>query len=268
MPLGRPIPNTTLTVVDPAGQPLPPRLVGELVIEGVAVALGYLGADSHAFAVDEVTGRRRYRTGDLARLLADGTIEFVGRSDSQMKVRGTRVEPVEIENVLREHPDILDAVVVAGDDGEPIAHLVTDQAEEGDIDLASIRQFVSVRLPEAMVPGGWRVHESIPTTPSGKQDRRRLERMGAQPTHSSNGVRSLPRSDAERKLAAIWEKELGRSGVSITDSFFDLGGHSLLGVRMVSKISSSFDMKLPLRVIFETPTIESMAKFIEEAVDA
>jgi acyl carrier protein len=92
--------------------------------------------------------------------------------------------------------------------------------------------------------------------------------MGAQPTHSSNGVRSLPRSDAERKLAAIWEKELGRSGVSITDSFFDLGGHSLLGVRMVSKISSSFDMKLPLRVIFETPTIESMAKFIEEAVDA
>lgn len=262
MPIGRPIQNTTLLVTDSIGHTVPPRMTGELVIEGAAVALGYLG-DGEATAVFEKTGtgERRYRTGDRARLMPDGTLEFVGRVDSQVKVRGTRVEPAEVERALLDHPDITEASVVHDEESGLVGHVVF--AGPG-ADLARIRGHLAARLPEPMIPTRWRVHDALPRTPGGKVDRRLLEGREVQPVPEGNG-RVAPRSDLEDRLVGIWESLLGTSDISVTDSFFDLGGHSLLGVKMLSHVSSTFGVDLPLRVIFETPTIESMARFLEEA---
>jgi amino acid adenylation domain-containing protein len=265
MPLGRPIPNTSLLVVDPAGQPTPPRVPGEIRIEGDAVALGYVGADGDqsGFVTDEALGRRGYRTGDLARQLPDGTLEFLGRLDSQVKVRGTRVEPAEVEAALRKLPDIVEAVVVT--DRESHSGLVGHVVVRSGLDPSLIRQQLAERLPEPMIPGKWRVHGAIPLTPGGKHDRLLLEALEVERATAQDGGIVGPRSESEAKLLEIWEAVLGRSDISMTDSFFDLGGHSLLGVKMISRISSVHGVELPLRAIFETPTIESMAKVLETA---
>jgi aspartate racemase len=266
MPIGRPISNTSLLVVDPAGQPVPPRVPGEIFIEGDAVALGYVGAvgEQSGFVTDEASGRRGYGTGDLARQLPDGTLEFLGRLDSQVKVRGTRVEPAEVEVALRKLPDIVDAVVVPDRESHSglVGHVVV---KNGGLDTTLIRQQLAERLPEPMIPGKWRMHGAIPLTPGGKHDRRLLERLEVERAPAGDGALVGPRSESEAKLLEIWEAVLGRSDISMTDSFFDLGGHSLLGVKMISRISSVHGVELPLRAIFETPTIESMAKILETA---
>jgi amino acid adenylation domain-containing protein len=264
MPIGRAIANTSLLVVDPVGQPLPPRVPGEILIEGAAVALGYSDDDSDdsGFATDEASGRRIYRTGDVARQLPDGTLEFLGRLDSQIKVRGTRVEPAEVEAALRELPDIVEAVVVSDRERDSglVGHVVV---RGGGLDPSLIRQKLAERLPESMIPGKWRLHTAIPLTPGGKQDRALLGRLEVERSVSGNGAVVSPRSESEAKLLEIWEAVLGRSDISMSDSFFDVGGHSLLGMKMISRISSMHGVDLPLRVIFETPTIESMAKILE-----
>ncbi|MEX2134903.1 MAG: amino acid adenylation domain-containing protein [Acidimicrobiia bacterium] len=264
MPLGRPISNTSLLVVDPSGLPLPPRVPGEILIEGDAVALGYIGADGvqSGFSVGQAGERRSYRTGDLGRQLPDGTLEFVGRLDSQVKVRGTRVEPAEVEAALRELPNVLEAAVVRDRQSESglVGHLVVRNAS---LDPSLIRRQLAERLPEPMIPATWRMHETIPLTPGGKYDRGFLERMEIERAASTNGHFVGPRSESEASLLDIWEAVLGRSEISMTDSFFDLGGHSLLGVKMISRIASDLGVELPLRAIFETPTIESMAKILE-----
>ncbi len=266
MPLGRPISNTSLLVVDPCGMPLPPRVPGEILIEGHAVALGYMGADGaqSGFSSGEPGERRSYRTGDLGRQLPDGTIEFVGRLDTQVKVRGTRVEPAEVEAALKELPDVLEAAVVRDrqTDSGLVGHLVVRNAR---LDSNRIRKQLAERLPEPMIPATWRMHESIPLTPGGKYDRGFLERMPIDRTATANGRVVGSRSESEARLLEIWESVLGRSGISMTDSFFDLGGHSLLGVKMISRIASDLGVELPLRAIFETPTIESMAKIVEQS---
>jgi aspartate racemase len=266
MPIGRPISNTSLLVVDPAGQPVPPRVPGEIFIEGDAVALGYVGVDEEqsGFVTDEGLGRRGYGTGDLARQLPDGTLEFLGRLDSQVKVRGTRVEPAEVEAALRKLPDIVEAVVVPDRESHSglVGHVVV---KNGGLDPTLIRQQLAERLPEPMIPGKWRMHGAIPLTPGGKHDRRLLERLEVERAPAGDGALVGPRSESEAKLLEIWEAVLGRSDISMTDSFFDLGGHSLLGVKMISRISSVHGVELPLRAIFETPTIESMAKILETA---
>lgn len=267
MPLGRPISNTSILVVDASGLPLPPRAPGEILIEGDAVALGYIGGDEEqsGFSSGGAGGSRSYRTGDLGRQLPDGTLEFVGRLDSQVKVRGTRVEPAEVEAALRELPDVLEAAVVRArhhESGGLVGHMVVRGAR---LDPSHIRKQLAERLPEAMIPGQWRMHESIPLTPGGKYDRRLLERMEIERAAAANGDMVGPRSESEARLLEIWEAVLDRSEISMTDSFFDLGGHSLLGVKMISRISSVLEVELPLRAIFETPTIESMAKTLEQS---
>jgi amino acid adenylation domain-containing protein len=264
MPLGHPISNTSLLVVDPSGLPVPPRFPGEILIEGDAVALGYIGVDGarSGFTPGEF-GRRSYRTGDLGRQLPDGTLEFVGRLDSQVKVRGTRVEPAEVEAALKQLPDVLDAAVVRDRQGESglVGHLVVKSAH---LDPNLIRRQLAQRLPEPMIPARWRMHETIPLTPGGKYDRGLLERMETEPAVTTNGHIVGPRSESETSLLEIWKTVLGRSEISMTDSFFDLGGHSLLGVKMISRIASVLGVELPLRAIFETPTIESMARILEQ----
>lgn len=265
MPLGRPIANTSLLVVDPSGLPLPPRVSGEILIEGEAVALGYLGTDGapSEFSIGP-TGRRSYRTGDIGRQLPDGTLEFLGRIDSQVKVRGTRVEPAEVEAVLRELPDILEAAVVPDRQSESglVGHLVMKNA---GLDHNLIRRQLSERLPEPMIPARWRMHEAIPLTPGGKYDRKLLETMAVELPATANDRIVRPRSESEASLLEIWASVLDRSEISVTDSFFDLGGHSLLGVKMISRIASDLGVELPLRAIFDTPTIESMARFLDHS---
>lgn len=266
MPLGHPISNTSLLIVDPSGLPVPPRVPGEILIEGDAVALGYIGADGtrSGFSTGEAGRGRRYRTGDLGRQLPDGTLEFVGRLDSQVKVRGTRVEPAEVEAALRELPDVVEAAVVRSRQSESglVGHLVVKNAS---LDPNLIRHQLGERLPEPMIPATWRMHDAIPLTPGGKVDRRLLERMEIEPVSPTSGHMVGPRSESEASLLEIWEAVLGRSDISMTDSFFDLGGHSLLGVKMISRIASVLGVELPLRAIFETPTIESMAMIMEQA---
>ncbi|CAN5748452.1 hypothetical protein BH23ACT4_BH23ACT4_14070 [soil metagenome] len=264
MPLGRPISNTSVLVVDPSGLPLPPRVPGEILIEGDAVALGYILADGAPSGFsDSEAGVRRYRTGDVGRQLPDGTLEFLGRLDSQIKVRGTRVEPAEIEAALRELPDVLEAAVVSDQlrDAGLVGHLVVRNAS---LDPNLIRQLLAERLPEPMIPTTWRMHETLPLTPGGKYDRRLLKRMEIERAAPANGHLVAPRSETERRLLEIWGAVLGRSEISMSDSFFDLGGHSLLGVKMISRIASDLGVEMPLRAIFETPTIESMARFLEQ----
>lgn len=266
MPLGRPISNTSILVADTSGLPLPPRVPGEIVIEGDAVALGYLGADgTHSgFGPSEPAGRRSYRTGDVGRQLPDGTLEFIGRLDSQVKIRGTRVEPAEIEAALRELPDVLEAAVVPDRQSEfgLVGHLVV---KDPSLDPTLIRRQLAMRLPEPMIPATWQMHETIPVTAGGKYDRKLLERLGVERTATANGHLVGPRSESETRLLEIWAAVLGRSEISMTDSFFDLGGHSLLGVKMISRIASELGVELPLRAIFETPTIESMARILEQS---
>ncbi|REK12700.1 MAG: amino acid adenylation domain-containing protein [Actinobacteria bacterium] len=262
MPIGRPIQNTTLLVTDSYGHPVPPRVPGELVIEGALLAMCNLGdEETRGFSEGIHSAHRRYRTGDRARVMPDGTLEFVGRIDSQVKVRGTRVEPAEVERALLDHPAVADAAVVPDEGSDLVGHIVVTDATA---DIALVREYLATRLPEPMIPTRWLVHDALPKTPGGKVDRRSLGRQESQPVAPRNG-RVAPRSDLESRLAGIWESVLGTSDISVTDSFFDLGGHSLLGVRMLSHVSSTFEVDLPLRVIFETPTIESMARFLETA---
>lgn len=232
------------------------------------MALGYVGegSGSGGFETDPVTGRKRFRTGDLARLLSDGTLEFLGRTDSQVKVRGTRVEPAEVEAALEAHPYVVEAVVVAGHqvDSGLAAHVVVTTP---DLDAGRLRQHLAERLPEPMIPTTWTKHDAIPLTSSGKHDRRLLERMKAHYVGPRQSGIVKPASEIEAKLLEIWETVLGRSDISTTDSFFDLGGHSLLGVKMISQVSSTFGVHLPLRALFETPTIGQMAMSVETAGD-
>lgn len=264
MPIGRPIQNARLAVVDPMGHPVPPRIAGEIVIEGDPVSLGYLAdaGEGSGFTTGR-NGQTRYRTGDLGRLLADGTFEFLGRIDDQLKIRGTRVEPAEVAAVLRAHPAINDAIVVGRDD-ILAGHIV---ASDPSIDEAELRRFLGERLPAPMIPSEWRFHESLPLTPGGKLDRKLLESLDVGSGDREKEKSVEPRNEVEAKLTSIWEEVLGRTGISMTDSFFDLGGHSLLGVKLISRISSEMGVELPLRTIFETPTIEAIGASLEKTDD-
>lgn len=264
IPIGYPIANTDLSIVDAAGVPLPPRMVGELVVSGVPVGLGYLGSPD----VDRFTtadGVVSYRTGDLARMLPNGIIEFVGRIDAQVKIRGSRVEPGEVEAVLRTHPSVYEAAVVARNGGGAIelaAHLVTDGTDVDDI----IRH-ATLRLPSSLVPSSWTLHDRLPTTLAGKVDRRRLASLVPEPL--APVVADSPMSEVEERVAAVFESVLDTAAtVGPHDNFFDLGGHSLLGVRLISRLSDAFGAELPLRSLFDAGTVRSMAKLLEGAAAA
>jgi acyl carrier protein len=252
--------------------PFPTGVAGELYIGGAGVAAGYLNDPDQTAArfvpdlFSATPGFRLYRTGDLARYLPDGNVEFLGRSDLQVKVRGYRIEPGEIEAVLSEHPLIGQAVVLLRSDGgrERLVAYVTGSRLR-PANTAEITEFLKQRLPDYMVPAPIVVMRALPTTPNGKVDRAALPEPDAQRV---DRVVIAPQTLVETELARIWSGLLEIEELSVHDDFFDLGGHSLLATQVVSRIRKAFNKDIPLRSIFDAPTIAKLAGVIEAATTA
>ncbi|MCP3102825.1 amino acid adenylation domain-containing protein [Myxococcus sp. K15C18031901] len=282
VPIGRPIANTELYVLDRHGQPVPRGVVGELYIGGVGLARGYLGRPAltaERFVPDPfVTGRpgregsRLYRTGDLARCLADGTLEFLGRVDDQLKIRGHRVETGEVEAALSRHPRVVQAAVAlqraAGREPRLVAW-VQPSSPRGAQDSTSLetalRGALQGSLPEYMRPAVYFFVDTLPLTASGKVDRKALPevsaRMKGEVAHAEGDVAGL--SVTEGKLQALYGELLGLQTVSPEASFFDLGGHSLLAITLLSRIREQLGVEVPLGEVFERPSVKALARWVE-----
>ncbi len=269
VPLGRPWCGARIRLLDSALQPVPAGVAGELHIGGPPLARGYLGRPdltAAAFIPSSFGGfgERLYRTGDLARHRADGTLEFVGRVDDQVKIRGFRIEPGEIAAVLTGHPEVREAVVVAnemaGGDWRLIAYVVANgEPEPAD---SGLRDFLKARLPAYMVPADYVHLPALPLNSSGKVDRAALPAPAGQGTESY----APPQTDTEALLVQIWEDVLHRERIGIDDNLFDLGGHSLLLPQLVARIEKALGLELPLRVLFEAPTVAELAVVVEDAI--
>ncbi|HSK77339.1 MAG TPA: amino acid adenylation domain-containing protein [Thermoanaerobaculia bacterium] len=267
VPIGRPVARTRIRLLDRDGRLVPAGVAGELHIGGVQVGRGYLDrADLTAerFVPDPwgEAGARLYRTGDLARHLPDGEVEYLGRIDHQVKVRGVRIELGEIEAALAAHPGVAQTVVVAREDrpGEPrlVACFVP---RNGEITAAELRGFLAVRLPGVMLPAAFVPLETLPLTPNGKIDRRALPVPAAgRPAPEGCGTRLTP---TEEVLAGLWSDLLGVERIGADESFFALGGHSLLATRAATRARAAFGVDLPLRVLFEAPTVRAVAAFLD-----
>ncbi|MFG3190783.1 amino acid adenylation domain-containing protein [Streptomyces omiyaensis] len=268
-PIGRPIGATTVAVLDRHGGPVPPGTPGELVIGGAGVTDGYLGrpgATARAFVPDPdgPPGARRYRTGDLVRRRADGELEFLGRIDDQVKVRGYRVEPGEVEAALLELPGVGRAVVTARGD-VLVAHVVpVPDAPAPDAD--ALRGGLAAVLPPHAVPHAFVLLDALPLTPNGKLDRAALPApdAGAAP----RAVHVPPRTEAEELVADVWGEVLGVAGIGAHDDFFALGGHSLLATRVVARVRAAVDLSVPLRALFAHRTVAAFAEAVEAALAA
>ncbi|HVG07975.1 MAG TPA: amino acid adenylation domain-containing protein, partial [Thermoanaerobaculia bacterium] len=261
--IGRPIANTRILILDPQLSPVPIGVAGELYLGGAGVCRGYLhrpGLTAEMLMPDPfgTSGERLYRTGDLARRLPDGRIEFLGRTDHQVKVRGFRIEPGEIEAALAALAGVHAAVVVARK-GRLVAYVVGDVAADG------LRLSLRERLPDYMVPAAFVMLPALPLTPNGKVDRKALP--VPQEQSPAEGWQP-PHTPAEEVLAGIWAELLGRERVGVNDHFFDLGGHSLLATQVVSRMRSAFGIEMPLRDLFMAPRLADLAARVESALRA
>lgn len=278
VPIGRPIANTKIYILDANLQPVPVGVIGDLYIGGDGLSRGYLNrpeltAGRFIFDPFDSSGFV-YKTGDLARYLPDGNIEFFGRSDQQVKVRGFRIETGEVEVALAAHPSVSRAVVVAwkerSSDASLVAYVVANEGQE-EAEPVHLREFLRAKLPEYMVPSIFVDLEALPLTPNGKVDRKALP----PPSQARPDLRALyvaPRTPLELELAEICAQVLGLESpngtpvVGVNDNFFDLGGHSLLGTRLVFLLREKYGLEaadLPLRVLFEQPTVANLARTIE-----
>jgi acyl-coenzyme A synthetase/AMP-(fatty) acid ligase len=272
VPIGAPVANTRVYVLDDPGLPVPTGVPGELFLGGVQVARGYLGRPSltaERFVPDAFSsapGARLYRTGDRARWRADGNVEYLGRLDGQVKVRGFRVETGEVEAALADHPRVRDAVVVARTDAAGEVRLVAYVAADGEAPSANeLRAHLQTRLPEPMVPSAFVALAALPLSPNGKVDRRALPEPDAAPTAG----RALlpPDGELETEIAALWCELLGISAVSAEDNFFDLGGHSLLVARVHRRLREKMPT-LSVVDLFRHPTVRSLAAFLRGGAEA
>jgi len=268
--IGRPMGNCQVYILDRRLQPVPVGMPGELCVAGQGLAHGYYGRPeltAECFVANpfcEEPGSMLYRTGDRARWRADGQVEFLGRVDFQLKIRGFRVEPGEVEAVLRAHPKIRDIVVTAGHQQQLLAYVVYEDGEAPDV--SELRDFSRLHLPAHLVPASFMALDALPLTPSGKVDRRAL------PTPDNelqDRVHSYvaPRTDIEKVIAAEWEHILQVNHIGIYDNFFDLGGHSLLATRIISRLRSALEMNIPIPALFQEPTIAGLAEWIENRGD-
>jgi amino acid adenylation domain-containing protein len=267
--IGRPISNSRLYVVDGRGQPVPVGVAGELYIGGAGVARGYLdrpGLTAERFLPDSFggeAGARLYRTGDVGRWLANGTIEFLGRADAQVKVRGYRVEPGEIEARLAEHPAVLEAVVLARPDPRGDKRLVAYYAAAEPVEAEALRAHLLAGLPEHMVPAAYVRLEALPLTPNGKVDR------GALPAPEGDAFSArayeAPAGGTEEVLGEIWSELLGVERVGRWDHFFALGGHSLLAVQVISRVRQVLGVEVALGDLFVRPVLAELARALETA---
>jgi acyl carrier protein len=206
-------------------------------------------------------GERMYKTGDLARWLPDGNIEYLGRIDDQVKIRGYRIELGEIETVLQGHASVSQAVVLARADASGNKRLVAYVVTEGEYDKDLLQDYLKQRLPEYMVPALWVVLDKLPLTPNGKIDKKALPvpNMALLSKH----IYVAPRNGVEEKLANMWQEILGIDQIGVHDDFFALGGHSLLAMRLIAMVHSEFNIKINIKHLFASPTIESAAKEIQ-----
>jgi acyl-coenzyme A synthetase/AMP-(fatty) acid ligase/acyl carrier protein len=269
VPIGWPIANTRIYVLDRWLLPAPVGVAGELYAGGVGVGRGYVGRPgltARAFVPDPFGGEpgaRMYRTGDLARLLPDGSIEFLGRADYQVKVRGYRIELGEVEAALGEHDSVRHAVVAVREDAPSGKRLVAYVVPTGPgLTPGELRGFLGTKLPEHMVPSAFVFMHALPLTSNGKLDRRALPEPGPAERDEETVA---PRTATEAMLAEIWGAALGVARVGVLDNFFELGGHSLIAAQVASELRKTFRVELPMRVLFESPTVEAVANYIDGA---
>ena len=272
--IGRPIANTKIYILDSHLMPVPIGIPGEIYIGGAGVARGYLNRPeltAETFIANPFCsepGARLYKTGDLARYLPDGNIEYLGRIDNQVKIRGYRIEPGEIEAVLAQHPTVQQTIVVAREDtpGDKrlAAYVVT--ANGSAISGNDLRGYLQQKLPDYMVPSAFVFLDSLPLTPNGKLDRKALPAPDQSRPELGDAF-VAPRTPIEEILANIWAEILTLDKVGIHDNFFQLGGHSLLATQVVSRIRDCFRLDLPLRSLFEAPTIKGLAKKLQDLGD-
>jgi len=261
-PIGTPVRGLTALVLDAAGSRVPIGVSGELHVGGAGLARAYWrrpALTAERF-VPADGGQRLYRTGDGARWRADGQLEFLGRVDEQVKVRGYRIEPAEIERVLLREPGVRRALVLAEAERSGTRRLVAYLEADAKVDLAAVRRAVKAGLPEFMAPSAYVVLDAFPQTTHGKIDRAALP---APPVEIDPRTHQPPRTPLEEKLCAIWGDVLQRPQVGITDNFFDLGGHSLLATQVISRIRTALEIDLPLQSLFEEPTVATLAHGIE-----
>jgi amino acid adenylation domain-containing protein len=280
IPIGRPLANARAYILDRNLQPVPIGVVGELYIGGAGLGRGYLNRPdltankfiNNPFVTVEPDAEpnhpksnRLYKTGDTVRYLSDGNVEFIGRIDYQVKIRGFRIELGEIETVLEQHPAVQQAVVLAREDvpGEKrlVAYVVPKQEQSPA--TRELSSFLKEKLPDYMVPTAFVLMETLPLTPNGKVDRRALKAPDPSVTVSQRVI-VPPRYQLEFQLTKMWEEILGIEPIGIRDNFFDLGGHSLLVMRLISQINALCGKTLPLNTLFSTPTIEQLAKFLHQ----
>ncbi len=270
VPIGRPIANTRAQILDPAFRPVPLGVAGELCLGGDGLAIGYHrrpGETSERFVPDPFAGEpgaRAYRTGDRVRRRPDGVIEFLGRLDQQVKLRGFRIEPQEVEAVLLRHPAVRQAAVVVegvDENRQLVAYVAT--GGPGAPGEAALRAHARALLPDFMVPAAFVLLDALPLTLSGKLDRRAVAGMAAPAASGETAGRVEPRGDLERIVAAIWEEVLGSGPVGAADDFFLLGGHSLKATEVVSRLRRALRLELPIRALFEAPTVAELALEIE-----
>ncbi|WP_431041553.1 non-ribosomal peptide synthetase [Streptomyces sp. P1-3] len=272
IPIGAPIRNTRAYVLDSSLRPVPVGVAGELYVAGTGLARGYLGRpglSAERFVACPFgtadgphrggQGGRMYRTGDLVRWNRDGQLEFIGRADFQIKIRGFRIEPGDVEQVLSSHPDVAAAAVVVREDQRNDKRLVGYVVPStGEVDGTALTGFAKERLPEYMVPTVIVSVAELPTTSSGKLDRKALP----EPDREHIGTGRPPRHSYERRLCALFEDVLGLQHVSIDDNFFVLGGHSLLATRLSARIRGEFDVDMPIRTIIRHPTVAQLAALL------
>jgi len=272
VPIGRAVSNTQVYVLDDELQAVPVGVSGELCIGGDGLARGYWRRPEQTAEkfvpnpFGKETGERLYRTGDLVRYLPDGKLEFIGRRDQQVKLRGFRIELGEIESVLGTHTSVRECVVAVigeADDKRLVAYVVGHEAVDG----SELRSYLKDRLPEYMMPSAFVTLEEVPLTPNGKVDRKALPEPEWNGREASSRFVAA-RTPVEEMLCGIWEQLLKTEQVGVHENFFELGGHSLLATQVISRVRESFNVELPLRVIFESPTIAEISETIEEAMRA
>ncbi|MEO7362444.1 MAG: amino acid adenylation domain-containing protein [Gemmatimonadaceae bacterium] len=274
VPIGRPIANTRVYILDSRMNPVPIGVAGELYIAGDGLALGYLGHEeltAERFVADPfgAAGSRLYRTGDFARYRRDALIEFVGRADDQVKIRGYRIELGEIENVLREQPGIRDAAAMIHDvpvSGKTlVGYVVLDDGAQLNAD--AVRDGLARLLPPHMIPTSFVVLDLLPLSPTGKLSRKELHAPQALAAESRKPF-VAPITDIESAIAKMWCDVLQLDRVSINDNFFDLGGHSLLATRIIAQIQAELSVRMPLRALFEFPTVAGLASHVSSEASA
>lgn len=272
-PIGVPIWNTQVYVLDRYHEPVPVGVTAEICVSGFGLGLGYLNRpeltaerfvpDRFAQERERCPGARMYRTGDLGRWRADGTLEYAGRRGSQVKLRGYRIELAEIESVLRSHPYVAGAAAALRGDGSGDRRIVAYAVAKGGADVApeALRAYASRILPDYMVPSSVVLTDTLPLTPSGKIDRRALPRIEREPRTAQTGT---PRNALEAQLKALWEEVLETAPIGTKDGFFELGGNSLVAIRLFVEIEKRFGRSLPVTSLFEAPTVASLASVIRE----